>query len=160
MSEADAAASIRRFLNMLKGLTELEPELTSLASIKQATQEAVNRADLARVKEEEANKALVSVLEQITKAKSEAQNLTTIGKKDYEAAIARGEAEAKQLIAQAKSTVEQFRRETMGELESIEAKIREAKSTLEALETEISSAQARYSDIQSKVDSIVRSLGR
>lgn len=160
MNEADAAASIRRFLNLLKGLAELEPELASIASIKQAAQEAVNRTALARVEEDKAKAALGAALDQVSDAKREAKELTEGAKANHDKAVIHAGEEASQLIAAAKAAVAQIKQDALGELKSLEAKIAAAKASLKGLEDKIEAGQLKYEETQEKLDKLVAGLGR
>jgi predicted nucleic acid-binding Zn-ribbon protein len=160
MSEDTAAVSIRRFVNLLKGLAELEPELTSLASIKQAAGEAVNRTALARAQEGEANKALATALEQVDDAKHTAQELAAEATYNYDNEIARAKAEARKILDKAKADADGAHYKAQQKIIALQKETEQAETILKALNVEVEAAQRNYKETQEKLDALVASLGR
>lgn len=151
MIEEDAAHSIRRFMIMMKGLAELAPELTTLASVKQARSE-VEAANGRLRAEGEALKAKVEDL-RLASAKLTADGEATKARiqTELEAEIDRNKIEANRIILDAQAKADRIRAVAKAEHEKLQAKIVEKQKTLELIQAEAVEAEGRYEAIKKDV---------
>lgn len=159
MSEELAAVSIRKFVKMFQGLSELDPALTDLASVKQAKLEAESRLNQVLATEAKAVDELKQRREEIAQAKAEAAALKEQAQAEYNAKVREAVAEGIERIAEAKREIEQIRSSSSEELKSINTEAADASANLAMIRSELDDAKRRYVETQEKIDTLVKKLG-
>ena len=134
--EQQAAQSIGKFLQLVKGLGELKPGLESLGSVRQAEQETKSRLSALKIDEASLISKTQQLRVEIGELEKKAKAATERGKADGEAELKRAKALGIEMVEQAKA--------------DMSALIVKAKADLEEIEGSIERAQAREADCNAK----------
>lgn len=157
--EQQAAQSIGKFLQTLKGLAELKPGLESLGSVKQAEQEVKSRLSSLQIDEAALINKTKSLRVEITGLEKKAELIRDGAKADADIEMKKAEKLGVIIIETAKKDMSEFVAKAKKELEGLEGQIATERAVLVEVNAEYRKAQQRLDATNAELDRIVQRVG-
>ena len=157
--EQQAAQSIGKFLQLIKGLGELKPGLESLGSVKQAEQETKSRLSALKIDEAALVNKTQQLRAEVGELEKKANNVKAQGKADGEAELKRAKAEGEKLLEKAKTEAGSVMHKAQQKLVSIQEETEAVQIILNETNTACKAAKQRLDQTNAELDRIVQRAG-
>lgn len=151
--EQQAAVSIGKFLQTLKGLSELKPGLESLGSVKQAEQEVKSRISGLQIDETSLRNKVGQLRVEVSELEKKMETIKANGKSDSEAEFIRAKAEVEKILDKARTEAGSTMHKAQQELASMQEE-------LSALQVHIKETTAQYKSAKQRLDATNAELDR
>ena len=151
-----AAQSIRKFVQLMKGLGELAPGLESLGSVKQAEQEAKSRLSALGIDENTVRNRVRQLQAEVVELEKKAKAATERGKADGEAELKRAKAESDAYHAKTITLVKSVESKATDRLNALDEDIAVKQAALDEVNASYKVAKQRLDQTLAELDRIVQ----
>lgn len=157
--EQQAAQSIGKFLQALKGLADLKPGLESLGSVKQAEQEVKSRLNALKIDEATLINKTKSLRVEITGLEKKAELIRDGAKADADIEVKKAEKLGVTIVEAAKKDMSEFIAKAKKELEVLQEQIANGNEEIRLVNNQVKAAKQRLDQTNAELDRIVQRAG-
>ena len=157
--EQQAAQSIGKFLQLIKGLGELKPGLENLGSVKQAEQETKSRLSALKIDEAALISKTQSLRMEVTGLEKKAELTKDGAKADGEAELKRCKVEGEKLLEKARTEAGSVMHTAQQKLANLSDQTEAAQAGLNEVNAEYKKAKQRLDQTNAELDRIVQRAG-